>query len=103
MSDRFLDVVCYLYLVGLGQGLLLITAIVLLLPLRFIKSPSLYTNCISCMAVFNLSLLFFGCIGNSLWMLLTYNHLYVSADTVVDYFPFIPFGKWVLDVSFGNF
>ena len=31
-----------------------------------------------------------------------YERLYISADTVVDFYPFIPFGQWVLDVPFGQ-
>jgi hypothetical protein len=35
-------------------------------------------------------------------MLMTYNRMYVSADTVVDFFPFFPFGHWVLDAELGT-
>jgi hypothetical protein len=36
-------------------------------------------------------------------MLLAYERWYVSADTVVDFLPFIPFGQWVLDFKYGSF
>jgi hypothetical protein len=104
MSDRLLDVLCYLWLMGMIQGTLLIAMIVVFLPFGFFtKSRRFYTNLVYNSAIFNILFLIFGCVGNSAWMLLTYNRLYVSADTVVDYFPFYPFGQWALDVTFGSF
>ncbi len=35
-------------------------------------------------------------------MALVYGRFYVSQDTVVDFFPFIPFGQWALDFEYGG-
>lgn len=104
MNDRLTDVICYLMIMGMLQGVLLLAAIVLLLPMVLLKhGSSFYKHFVCHAAIFNILFLIFGCLGNSAWMLLTYNRLYVSADTVVDYFPFYPFGQWILDVTFGDF
>ena len=47
--------------------------------------------------VFNAFLLIWGCVGHDTFLAATYGKLYVSMDRVVDWFPFIPFGQWVLD------
>jgi hypothetical protein len=103
MYDRFIDIACYLMLMPFVQAMLSLGILLLLIPIGFIKGWVLYSKFLLHIILFNVSLLFFGCIGNSIWMLLTYNKLYVSADTVVDYFPFYPFGQWVLDQTFGSF
>ena len=52
--------------------------------------------------VFNGCLLLWGCLGHYVFTAVTYGRLYVSADRLVDWYPFIPFGQWVLDQSFGQ-
>ena len=54
------------------------------------------------MGIFAAILLIAGCIGNSIFMLVAYGRYYVSADTVVDFYPFFPFGQGVLDNQFGG-
>jgi hypothetical protein len=51
--------------------------------------------------VFNGFLLFWGCLANYAWLSLTLNKLYMSADRLVDWLPFVPFGQWVLNQSLG--
>lgn len=51
---------------------------------------------------FNLMLLLWGCLGHYAFTWLTFGRLYVSADRIVDWFAFIPFGQWVLDQTFGD-
>jgi len=46
--------------------------------------------------VMNLFLLLWGCLGNYGFLLLASGTHYVSVDRWVDWFPFIPFGKWNL-------
>ncbi len=51
---------------------------------------------------FNGFLLLWGCLGHYAFLSLTYEKSYVSVDRLVDWFPFIPFGQWVLDQGFGG-
>ena len=53
-------------------------------------------------AVFSVLLLVFGCLGNLLWLAITWRKLYISADRVVDFFPFLPFGQLVLNHEFAG-
>lgn len=46
--------------------------------------------------VLNFFLLFWGCLGHYGFLHIAYGKLYVSVDRWVDWFPFIPFGHWVL-------
>ena len=102
MYDRWLDIPCYLFLVGiLHFALVLLSAVVALagIPLWGWRH---YVATTRRVAAFSLILWVVGCVGNSLFMVLAYERLYVSADTLVDFIPFIPFGQWVLDHQFGQ-
>jgi hypothetical protein len=102
MPERLLDPLIYLYLVGLIQ--LLVLGLASLCALFFVRGRGWrwYRRFVLHAAAFAVFLLLFGAIANSAWMLLTYDRWYVSADTVVDFLPFIPFGQWVLDAEFGS-
>jgi hypothetical protein len=101
--DRAMDVVCYVMLVGMMQAVVLAVAALAALAWLPSRGRAWYLRRVARFALFTFVLLACGCVGNSAFMLLTYQSLYVSADTVVDFFPFIPFGQWVLDAEFGSF
>lgn len=52
--------------------------------------------------VFNVFLLLWGCVGHYVFLSITFGKLYVSIDRLVDWYPFIPFGQWVLDQNLGE-
>jgi hypothetical protein len=74
----------------------------LLSPIAFLRSSARYLFLIERIGLFSGLLLLIGAILNALWMVLVYQRLYYSQDTLVDCFPFIPFGQWVLDVEWGG-
>lgn len=73
----------------------------LLAPIAF-QSSARYFSIIERIGLFSSFLLLTGAILNEVWMLFVYQRLYYSQDTVVDCFPFIPFGQWVLDQEWGG-
>jgi len=91
----------YTFLVGSFHLLIFFLLALLLIPVVF-RSSSLYFSLIERIGLFSVLLLLSGAIANAVWMGLVYNRLYFSQDTVVDFFPFIPFGQWVLDVKWGD-
>src|SRR5215213_5752542 len=91
----------YTFLVGSFHLLVFFLLALLLIPVVF-RSSSLYFSLIERVGLFSALLLLSGALANSAWMALIYDRLYFSQDTVVDFFPFIPFGQWVLDVKWGN-
>jgi hypothetical protein len=102
VTNRFLDVLCYLMLVGMIEVAVLGLAAAVALAWLPFRGRRWYVRRLANWALFAFILLACGCAGNSVFMLIAYEHLYVSADTVVDFFPFIPFGQWVLDADFGS-
>ncbi len=80
-------------------GALLIAAIYFPLAIHFTGSS--FTQLLWPYLLFNLFLLFWGCLGHYAFIWLTFDKLYFSADRVVDWYPFIPFGQWVLDQTLG--
>ena len=50
--------------------------------------------------IFNCMLLVWGCLGHYAFTAITVGKIYVSADRVVDWYPFIPFGRWVINHTF---
>jgi hypothetical protein len=92
----------YLLIVGSLQALFSVAVLVFALVILLRRGWRPYLVFARQTLVFNALLLLFGCLANSLWMLLAYNRWYISADTLVDFIPFIPFGQWVLNVSMGK-
>ena len=87
----------YLLIAGVIQfvGGLLLSPLFFFVARRFSREPvsrlsDLYFN-------FNFFLLLWGCVGNWVFMSIAYDRFYVSQDTVIDWFAFIPFGQWVLN------
>jgi hypothetical protein len=91
----------YTFLAGSFHLLVFFLLALLLIPVIF-RSSSLYFSLIERIGLFSVLLLLSGALANSAWMALIYDRLYFSQDTVVDFFPFIPFGQWVLDVKWGD-
>jgi hypothetical protein len=100
--DRLVDVPCYLVIVGFLEALVLCGAAALALAWIPAWGWRWYVRRVLRWSLFAFILLVFGCVGNSAFMLIAYERLYISADTVVDFLPFIPFGQWVLDTEFGH-
>jgi hypothetical protein len=73
----------------------------LLSPIAF-RSSARYFFLIERIGLFSVLLLLTGALLNAAWMVLVYQRLYYSQDTVVDCFAFIPFGRWVLDTEWGG-
>ena len=100
------DPVAYAYMyvlfVGAFHALLVGAAAVMLIPRLVLGGWRKYLRTLRRFLLFNALLLAFGILGNSLWMTFVYGHRYISQDTVVDFFPFIPFGQWALNVEWGG-
>ena len=92
----------YLYWGGFVQALCALLIAPLFFPIARRLSNSSFSRVLRAYLVFNAFLLFWGCLGHYVFLLLTYGKLYTSVDRVVDWFPFIPFGQWVLDQGFGR-
>ncbi len=53
-------------------------------------------------AIFNMFLLVWGSLGSAIFISVASGKLYTSVDRLVDFYPFIPFGHWILDDGFGG-
>jgi hypothetical protein len=73
----------------------------LLSPIAF-RASARYFFLIERIGLFSMLLLLTGAILNAAWMVLVYQRLYYSQDTLVDCYAFIPFGQWVLDQEWGG-
>jgi hypothetical protein len=92
----------YALFVGSFHALLVSAAAIVLIPRLVLSGWARYFQTLRRFFLLNALLLAFGILGNSIWMALVYTRLYISQDTLVDFFPFIPFGQWALDVEFGG-
>lgn len=92
----------YVVLVGAVHALLVGAAILVLVPHWVLNGWSRYLRTLRRFLLFNALLLGFGILGNSIWMAFVYAHLYISQDTLVDFFPFVPFGQWALNMEWGG-
>lgn len=102
-AERLMD--AYLYLVWVGllfHATLIGLAAVALIPIFFRHGGLGYMRSLGRVVLFNALLLACGALGNHIWMAFVNDRLYVSQDTVVDFYPFLPFGQWALDVEFGG-
>jgi hypothetical protein len=102
MADRLMDIPAYLVLVGLMELAALLGVAALTLTRVGSWGWHTYWLRVRLWSVFASIFLLVGCIGNSVFMLVTYERMYVSRDTVVDFFPFIPFGQWVLNAEWAG-
>lgn len=100
LKARLFDIPLYLTVAGMLQAFVTL----LLLGWWAVRRPSLAdaARFMDRAALFNALLLSLGCAANSIWMVTIYERWYTSADTVVDFLPFLPFGQWVLDQEFGG-
>jgi hypothetical protein len=97
MAERLMDIPVYLAVAGsIELVTLLCMSAIALVRIRPWGWRS-YRLRVRRWSVFAAILLVIGCIGNSVFMAVAYERLYVSRDTVVDFLPFIPFGRWVLN------
>jgi hypothetical protein len=102
VGDRLLDIPAYLVVARFIET----AALVCFWLVALVRVPSHgwrdYRRLVGRSLVFGSVFLVAGCIDNSVFMLVAYERMYVSRDTVVDFFPFIPFGQWVLDSEFAG-
>lgn len=102
MDSFWEEAFVYLVVLGLlqGVGVLLFSAICL----AFIPRLGFrrYLARVSSFALFNALLLVWGCLGHYVWLYFTFEKFYVSVDRMVDWFPFFPFGPWVLAEDFAG-
>jgi hypothetical protein len=95
VAELLIATVVYLVVAGGIQTVAQIGINILLLPLIPAKGLKAYKQVIKSVVIFNLILLIWGCIGNFFWVLLAQDRLYVTNDPIVEWFPYIPSGKWV--------
>ena len=107
-GDRFLrthafeEAFIYLLVVGLIEAAVLACAATVLAPVAFHSGLRLYGRRLSRLCVFAVVLLAWGCAGNQVWCATVRDHLYVNPDSIVEFIPFIPPGRWVLDEVCGG-
>ena len=90
---------CFIYLLVAGavQGVGAVLVALVFFPVGLRMGHFSFSQLLSAYLLFNAFLLLWGCVGHYTFLSLTYSKLYVSMDRVVDWYPFIPFGQWVLD------
>ena len=91
----------YFFFAGVFHVASFVLLALLLAPVAF-RSSARYLFLIERIGLFSSLLLLTGSILNGVWMGAVYQRLYSSQDTVVDCYPFIPFGHWVLDQEYGG-
>src|SRR3954466_15704767 len=89
----------FIYLVfgGFVQAIAALVAGLFFFPIAHRFTTASWSQLIVAYLVFNAYLLIWGCLGHYAFLAATYGKLYVSMDRLVDWYPFIPFGQWVLD------
>lgn len=101
MESFLVETGYYLLLAGSLQAVFaLLVAPVFVLVARQLFGIS-YGPLLRAYLVFNIFLLVWGCLGSYLFLRISYGNLYVSADRMFDWLPFVPFGQWVLDQTLG--
>lgn len=101
VGEFVIDSFLYLVIIGILHTLFVLVSFLVLLPLVPDSGWGMFARRMRAVAFFNLSLLLWGCVGHYAWHLLTFETLYVSVDRLIDWVPFFPFGRWVIDRSFG--
>lgn len=102
MDPFIFESTIYLMVTGFVQFCAAMFAAPLVIPLMVRIRRITYPQAVRVFLAFNLFLLFWGCIGHYAFLSHTYGKMYVSVDRLVDWYPFIPFGQWVLDQGFGG-
>ena len=102
IESFFTESFFYLLAAGFVQSLGALLIAPLFFPVAHRLTDISFPRLLRAYLIFNLFLLLWGCIGHYVFLRITYGTHYVSADRVVDWFPFIPFGQWVLDQSLGE-
>lgn len=92
----------YLMVAGGFHLLIFLLLALLLSPFAFVRSTARYFSLIERIGLFSALLLLTGAVLNTVWMVLVYDRLYYSQDTIIDCYAFIPFGQWVLDQEWGG-
>lgn len=92
----------YLLIAGSVQCIGALILAVFFFPLGRYYTRRSFTELLRPYLLFNVFLLFWGCLGHFAFHSLTFGKLYYSADRVVDWFPFIPFGQWILNQTLGT-
>src|SRR5689334_5175170 len=102
MSEIPVELLMYCMFGGLVQ----IAAAAAVMPFYLLLGRYLFrrpfTWLIQVYGIFNACLFFWGGVGDLNRFTNTYDKLYHSVDGTVDWYPFIPFGQWVLDSGFGG-
>jgi hypothetical protein len=101
MESFFTESGFYLVAAGFVQSLGALLIAPFFFPVARRLSGASFPTLLRAYLIFNAFLLFWGCFGHYLFHSVTFGRLYVSADRVVDWFPFIPFGQWALDQTLG--
>jgi len=102
MKFLFCEVYLYFVLVGIFQIMFFMLFSLLLILSNRIKKISGITLSIIRVGIFNLFLLGLGALAHIIWTISIYGKYYKSQDYAVDFYPFFPFGQWVLDRYFSN-
>ena len=102
MDSFFTESYFYLTTAGFVQALGALLIAPFFFPIARRLRGTSFSRLLRAYLIFNGCLLVWGCLGHYAFTAFTFGRLYVSADRLVDWYPFIPFGQWVLDQSFGN-
>jgi hypothetical protein len=102
MSSFLYECQVYVIYVGFLQALAGLLVAPFFFPLANRLGCTSFTQVLRAYLIFNCCLLFWGCLGHYLFHSVTYGKMYVSADRLADWLPFIPFGTWVINQSFGD-
>ncbi len=94
------EIFLYITVSGVLQILIYILCVFLLFFLKLAIKFENIKRKIAKIGLFNVIFLIFGSFGNVIWMKNIYGFYYKSQDTLVDFFPYIPFGQWVLNQFF---
>jgi len=103
LREQLVDAFFYVAFIGAVQGLITLLCLGIALVRAVRQGWKAYLRLAVRILLFSVIFLVVGAISNWLWMALAYERWYVSADTVADFWPFVPFGQWVLDYQFGSY
>ena len=102
MNSFLCECQVYVIYVGFLQAFAGLLVAPFFFPLAARLGYTSFSQVLRAYLIFNCCLLFWGCLGHYVFHSVTYGKLYVSADRLADWLPFIPFGHWVLNQSLGT-
>ena len=102
MDSILFETLIYLTWGGLVQFICAVLAAPVFYLIAIISSKKPFPELFCAYVLLNLFLLLWGCLGHYVFLSLTFEKSYISIDRLVDWYPFIPFGQWVLDQGFGG-